>query len=46
MAVTQRSEFAAVIRAEGGRVAGLIARLRAKTQQAGSGKVQKAEGTF
>ena len=45
MALSQRSEFKAVIRGNGGRVEALLERLREKTRPAKSGIVQKADST-
>ena len=45
MALSQRSEFKAVIRGSGGRVEALLEKLREKTRQAESGSVQKADNT-
>lgn len=45
MALSQRSEFKAVIRGNGGRVEALLEKLREKTRQAESGSVQKADST-
>jgi phospholipid transport system substrate-binding protein len=45
MALSQRSEFKAVIRGNGGRVEALLEKLREKTRQAESGSVQKADNT-
>ncbi len=45
MALSQRSEFKAVIRGNGGRVAALLEKLREKTRRAESGSVQKADST-
>ena len=45
MALSQRSEFKAVIRSNGGRVEALLEKLRERTRQAESGSVQKADGT-
>ena len=45
MALSQRSEFKAVIRGNGGRVEALLEKLREKTRQAKSGSVQKADST-
>lgn len=45
MALSQRSEFKAVIKGNGGRVEALLEKLREKTRQAESGGVQKADNT-
>ena len=45
MALSQRSEFKAVIRGNGGRVEALLEKLREKTRPAKSGSVQKADST-
>ncbi len=45
MALSQRSEFKAVIRGNGGRVEALLEKLREKTRRAESGGVQKADST-
>jgi phospholipid transport system substrate-binding protein len=45
MALSQRSEFKAVIRGNGGRVEALLEKLREKTRQAESRSVQKADST-
>ena len=45
MALSQRSEFKAVIRGNGGRVEALLEKLREKTRQTKSGSVQKADST-
>ncbi len=45
MALSQRSEFKAVIGGNGGRVEALLEKLREKTRQAESGSVQKADST-
>ena len=45
MVLSQRSEFAAVIKGEGGRIEGLLVKLRAKTARLRSGSVQKADIT-
>ena len=45
MALSQRSEFKAVIRGNGGRVEALLEKLREKARQAKSGSVQKADST-
>ena len=45
MALSQRSEFKAVIRGNGGRVEALLEKLREKTRQAESESVQKADST-
>ncbi len=46
MALTQRSEFAAVVRANGGRVEGLIEKLREKTAPVKSAAVEKEKNTL
>ena len=43
MALSQRSEYAAVIKGDGGRIEGLLVKLREKVARLGSGGVQKAE---
>ncbi len=45
MALSQRSEYAAVIKGSGGRVEGLLVKLREKTARLESGSVQKADST-
>ncbi len=45
MALSQRSEFKAVIRGNGGRVEALLEKLREKTRRVESGGVQKADNT-
>ncbi len=45
MVLSQRSEYAAVIKAGGGRIEGLLVKLRAKTARLRSGSVQKADIT-
>ncbi|MEE9209113.1 MAG: ABC transporter substrate-binding protein, partial [Kiloniellales bacterium] len=45
MALSQRSEYAAVIKSSGGRVEGLLVKLREKTARLTSGSVQKADST-
>ncbi len=45
MVLSQRSEYAAVIKSDGGKLGGLLARLREKTARLGSGNVQKADIT-
>ena len=46
MAVSQRSEFAAVIKGGGGRVEALLVKLREKTQQANSGAAKNGKNTL
>ncbi len=46
LALTQRSEFAAVVRANGGRVEGLIEKLREKTAPVKSAAVEKGRSTL
>ncbi len=45
MVLSQRSEYAAVIKGDGGKIEGLLVRLRDKTARIRSASVQKAEGT-
>ena len=45
MALSQRSEYAAVIKGSGGRIEGLLVKLREKVARIRSGGVQKAEST-
>lgn len=45
MALSQRAEYAAVIKSSGGRVEGLLVKLREKTARLPSGSVQKADST-
>ena len=45
MVLSQRSEYAAVIKGDGGRIEGLLIKLRAKTAHLRSGSVQKADNT-
>ena len=45
MVLSQRSEYAAVIKGDGGRIEGLLVKLREKTARLGSGSVQKADST-
>ncbi len=45
MALSQRSEFKAVIKGNGGRIEALLEKLREKTRRADSGGVQKADST-
>ena len=45
MVLSQRSEYAAVIKADGGKIEGLLVKLREKTARLGSGSVQKADST-
>ncbi len=45
MVLSQRSEYASVIKADGGRIGGLLVKLRAKTARLSSGSVQKADST-
>jgi phospholipid transport system substrate-binding protein len=46
MVLSQRSEYAAVIKSDGGKIHGLLAKLRAKTARARSVSVQKADSTM
>ena len=43
MAMSQRSEYAAVIKRDGGKIHGLLAKLREKTARVRSASVQKAD---
>ena len=43
MVLSQRSEYASVIKADGGKIEGLLVKLRAKTARLSSGSVQKAD---
>ncbi len=43
MVLSQRSEFGAVIKGDGGKIEGLLVRLREKTERLRSGSVQKAD---
>ncbi len=45
MALSHRSEYVAVIKSSGGRVEGLLVKLREKTARLESGSVQKADST-
>jgi phospholipid transport system substrate-binding protein len=45
MVLSQRSEYAAVIKSDGGRIQGLLAKLREKTARLGSEGVQSADST-
>jgi phospholipid transport system substrate-binding protein len=45
MALSQRSEYAAVIKRSGGKIEGLLVKLREKAARLKSGEVQKAENT-
>ncbi|MHA1153376.1 MAG: MlaC/ttg2D family ABC transporter substrate-binding protein [Alphaproteobacteria bacterium] len=45
MVLSQRSEYAAVIKGDGGKIEGLLVRLREKTARLGSASVQKADST-
>ena len=45
MVLSQRSEYASVIKADGGKIEGLLVKLRAKTARLSSGSVQKADST-
>ncbi len=45
MVLSQRSEYAAVIKGSGGRIEGLLVKLREKTARLRSGSVQKADST-
>jgi phospholipid transport system substrate-binding protein len=46
MVLSQRSEYAAVIKGDGGRIEGLLVKLREKTARLRSGSVQKAASTL
>ncbi len=46
MAMSQRSEYAAVIKSDGGKIHGLLAKLREKTARVRSASVQKADRTM
>ncbi len=46
MVLSQRSEYAAVIKSDGGKIHGLLAKLREKTARARSASVQKADSTM
>ena len=46
MVLSQRSEYAAVIKNDGGRIQGLLAKLREKTARVRSARVQKADSTL
>lgn len=46
MALTQRSEYAAVIRGSGGQIDGLLAKLREKNEQVKSASVGKSKSTL
>ncbi len=46
MALSQRSEYAAVIKRDGGKIHGLLAKLREKTARVRSASVQKADRTM
>jgi phospholipid transport system substrate-binding protein len=45
MVLSQRSEYAAVIKGDGGKIEGLLTRLREKTARLNSGSVQKADNS-
>jgi phospholipid transport system substrate-binding protein len=45
MVLSQRSEYAAVIKGDGGKIEGLLVKLREKTARLSSGSVQKADST-
>ena len=45
MVLSQRSEYAAVIKSDGGKIKGLLVKLREKTARLNSGSVQKADVT-
>ena len=45
MVLSQRSEYAAVIKGDGGKIEGLLTRLREKTARFTSGSVQKADNS-
>ncbi len=45
MVLSQRSEYVSVIKADGGKIEGLLVKLRAKTARLKSGSVQKADST-
>ncbi len=45
MVLSQRSEYAAVIKGDGGKIEGLLVKLREKTARLRSGSVQKADST-
>ena len=45
MVLSQRSEYAAVIKGDGGKIEGLLVKLRKKTARVRSGSVQKADNT-
>ncbi|MCZ6863217.1 MAG: ABC transporter substrate-binding protein, partial [Alphaproteobacteria bacterium] len=45
MVLSQRSEYAAVIKGDGGKISGLLIKLREKNARLGSGNVQKADIT-
>ena len=46
MAMSQRSEYAAVIKSDGGKIHALLAKLREKTARVRSASVQKADRTM
>ena len=46
MVLSQRSEYAAVIKSDGGKIHGLLAKLREKTARARAASVQKADNTM
>jgi phospholipid transport system substrate-binding protein len=46
MVLSQRSEYAAVIKGDGGKIEGLLVKLREKTARLRSGSVQKADSTL
>ncbi len=45
MVLSQRSEYASMIKADGGKIEGLLVKLREKTARLKSGSVQKADST-
>ena len=45
MVLSQRSEYAAVIKRDGGKIEGLLTKLREKTARLTAGRVQKADST-
>ncbi len=45
MVLSQRSEYAAVIKGDGGRIEGLLVKLREKTSRLRAGGIQKADST-
>ncbi len=46
MVLSQRSEYAAIIKRDGGKIEGLLVKLREKTARTGSASVQKADNTL